>query len=47
MVTLVVVAHDCDTGIFDRCVCPPPCGAMHSYCGTCGARQDPCAHELG
>lgn len=40
-----VEAHICDTGHFDRTVCPEPCGAMHSYCSTCGARADHCAHE--
>jgi hypothetical protein len=37
--------HTCDTGDFDRNICPDPCGYMHSYCATCGVRQDPCAHE--
>jgi len=36
--------HVCDSGWFDRTICPPPCGAMHSYCDTCGKRQDPCPH---
>lgn len=33
-------AHVCDSGDFDRTVCG--CGAMHSYCGTCGKRADEC-----
>lgn len=37
--------HACDSGDFDRSVCPPPCGTMHSFCTTCGQRQDRCAHE--
>jgi hypothetical protein len=37
--------HDCDTGDFDRTLCPEPCGAMHSYCSTCGRRMDPCDHQ--
>lgn len=37
--------HTCDTGDFDRTICPEPCGYMHSYCATCGVRQDPCANE--
>lgn len=37
--------HRCDTGDFDRNICPEPCGYMHSYCATCGVRQDPCANE--
>jgi hypothetical protein len=37
--------HECDTGNFDRTICPEPCGRMHSYCDTCGERQDDCAHE--
>lgn len=37
--------HVCDTGHFDRTICPGPCGTMHSYCATCGERQDACAHE--
>ena len=37
--------HRCDTGHFDRTICPEPCGYMHSYCATCGKRQDPCAHD--
>lgn len=37
--------HICDTGYFDRSLCPEPCGSMHSYCDTCGKRQDPCAHD--
>lgn len=37
--------HECDSGNFDRSVCPDPCGAMHSYCVQCGERQDPCAHD--
>ena len=37
--------HRCDTGHFDRTICPEPCGVMHSYCATCGRRQDRCAHE--
>lgn len=36
--------HTCDTGCFDRTLCPEPCNMMHSYCTYCGARQDPCAH---
>lgn len=32
--------HVCDSGNFDRTVCG--CGAMHSYCGTCGKRADEC-----
>lgn len=37
--------HRCDTGNFDRTICPEPCGRMHSYCDTCGERQDRCAHD--
>ena len=37
--------HRCDTGHFDRSICPEPCGTMHSFCSTCGERQDACAHE--
>lgn len=37
--------HVCDTGHFDRTICPEPCGSMHSFCATCGERQDPCAHD--
>lgn len=37
--------HVCDTGHFDRTLCPEPCGAMHSFCATCDVRQDPCAHD--
>lgn len=37
--------HACDTGHFDRTICPEPCGAMHSFCATCGDRQDACAHD--
>lgn len=37
--------HTCDTGNFDRSLCPEPCGLMHSYCDTCGVRQDACAHD--
>ena len=37
--------HHCDTGHFDRTICPEPCGTMHSFCSTCGKRQDACAHE--
>ena len=37
--------HECDTGIFDRTLCPEPCDTMHSFCATCGERQDPCAHD--
>lgn len=37
--------HDCDTGYFDRTVCPEPCGMMHSYCATCGNPADPCPHR--
>lgn len=40
-----IPAHVCDSGDFDRSICPDPCGAMHSYCDTCGKRQDPCAHD--
>lgn len=40
-----VPEHPCDTGDFDRTICPEPCGYMHSYCATCGVRQDPCANE--
>ncbi|WP_182377871.1 hypothetical protein [Nocardioides sp. WS12] len=32
--------HECDSGWFDRTVCG--CGAMHSYCDTCGKRDDDC-----
>lgn len=42
----LVDEHQCDTGNFDRSLCPEPCGYMHSYCTTCGDRQDPCAHEV-
>lgn len=40
--------HVCDTGFFDRTVCPEPCGTMHSYCthADCGARAETCAHDL-
>ncbi|GAB2733674.1 hypothetical protein [Nocardioides pakistanensis] len=37
-----LTGHACDTGRFDRSVCPEPCGAMHSFCTLCGARQGPC-----
>lgn len=41
--------HECDTGYFDRTLCG--CGAMHSYCATCGKRADHCPthgeHEQG
>ena len=37
--------HRCDTGNFDRTLCAPPCDTMHSYCTTCGERQDECAHD--
>lgn len=37
--------HSCDSGNFDRAICPEPCGMMHSYCTTCGERADKCAHE--
>lgn len=37
--------HECDSGNFDRTICPLPCGAMHSYCDTCGRLQDRCAHD--
>ena len=37
--------HTCDTGHFDRTICPEPCGMMHSYCATCGKRADNCAHD--
>lgn len=37
--------HECDSGHFDRSICPEPCGAMHSFCATCGNRQDPCPHD--
>lgn len=40
-----VAGHRCDTGHFDRTVCPEPCGRMHSYCTTCGERHDDCAHD--
>lgn len=36
--------HDCDTGHFDRTICA--CGAMHSYCATCGSLQDPCPYVI-
>lgn len=32
--------HECDSGYFDRTLCA--CGAMHSYCDTCGERDDSC-----
>ena len=35
-------AHECDSGDFDRTICD--CGAMHSYCTSCGTRQDDCPH---
>lgn len=34
--------HNCDTGWFDRVICPEPCGTMHSYCSVCGELQDEC-----
>lgn len=37
--------HACDSGYFDRTVCPEPCGTMHSYCSACGIRQDGCVHD--
>jgi hypothetical protein len=40
-----VTPHVCDSGNFDRSICPDPCGMMHSYCATCGKRQDRCAHD--
>jgi hypothetical protein len=33
--------HECDSGDFDRTICA--CGVMHSYCWTCGERQDKCS----
>jgi hypothetical protein len=33
--------HECDSGDFDRTICA--CGVMHSYCATCGGRQDKCS----
>lgn len=35
-------SHECDSGDFDRTICPEPCGTMHSYCSTCGKCQDAC-----
>ena len=32
---------------FDRNICPPPCGAMHTYCADCGANLDECALDRG
>jgi hypothetical protein len=40
-----LLVHECDSGHFDRVVCPEPCGVMHSYCTVCGRRVDPCAHD--
>lgn len=40
-----MMAHVCDTGHFDRTICPEPCGRMHSFCTTCGERQDSCDHD--
>jgi hypothetical protein len=40
-----MASDECDSGDFDRTVCPEPCGAMHSYCTGCGSRADECAHE--
>ena len=37
--------HRCDTGYFDRTLCPEPCDMMHSYCTLCGKRQDRCAWD--
>lgn len=37
--------HTCDTGYFDRTICPEPCGMMHSFCTACGKRADSCAHH--
>lgn len=37
--------HVCDSGHFDRTVCPEPCGYMHSFCSICGRRADACAHD--
>jgi len=37
--------HRCDSGDFDRTIRPEPCGSMHFFCGTCGTRQDECAHD--
>lgn len=34
--------HECDTGDFDRIVCPPPCETMHSYCSVCGKEGETC-----
>lgn len=39
--------HVCDSGGFDRTLCPSPCDSMHFYCTECGKRQDQCAFERG
>ena len=39
--------HDCDSGVFDRTLCPEPCGWMHSYCSICGDPQDECYWSAG
>lgn len=42
---MIVPEHDCDTGFFDRVLCPPPCSMMHSYCTVCHDLQDTCTLE--
>lgn len=37
--------HVCDSGFFDRSICPDPCGLMHSFCTVCGNRADTCVHD--
>lgn len=37
--------HECNSGYFDRTICPEPCGMMHYYCTVCGARDDTCVHD--
>lgn len=31
---------------FDRDVCPPPCGVMHTRCATCGEALDECVDRI-
>jgi hypothetical protein len=36
-----------DDHVFDRSICPEPCGMMHYYCAQCGALSpfETCPHE--
>lgn len=38
------VDHFCDSGDFDRSICPEPCNTMHSFCALCGQLMDHCAN---